>query len=102
MELTAREKKRGVWNETRFPRDKGDGVERAATTNSAPDTLAVDLNSASYEELQELPGIGPKLAERIIAHRPYHIVEDLQRVPGIGTVTLERLKPHIRIRKNQP
>jgi competence ComEA-like helix-hairpin-helix protein len=99
LELTAREQKRGVWDELRFPRDKGDKIERAPTTNQAPDTLALDLNSASYEELQELPGIGPKLAERIIAHRPYHIIEDLQRVPGIGPVTLERLKPHIRIEK---
>jgi len=44
----------------------------------------VDLNEASFEELQTLPGIGPKLAERIMANRPYHKVDDLLKVQGIG------------------
>ncbi len=99
LELTAREKQRGVWDKTCFPRDTGEVAGSTPATNATSATLRVDLNHASYEELQELPGIGPKLAERIIAHRPFHIVEDLQRVPGIGPVMMERLTPHIRIEK---
>lgn len=99
LELTAREKQLGVWDKSRFPRDTGELAGSRPATNVTSATLRVDLNRASYEELQELPGIGPKLAERIIAHRPYHIMEDLQRVPGIGPVTMERLTPYIRVEK---
>jgi competence protein ComEA len=48
----------------------------------------VDLNTASAGQLDELPGIGPVLAERIVAHRtahgPFTTVDQLDDVPGIG------------------
>jgi competence protein ComEA len=89
-ELTAREQKRGVWDETKFPRTSS----AAPTTPTATNTPAlVDINAASYEELQQLPGIGPVLAERIMAHRPYQNAADLEKVPGIGTVMVLRLTP---------
>lgn len=95
LELTAREQKRGVWDESKFPRVSGATADDSFSTNvTAAITVAsqrVDLNAATYEELQSLPGIGPKLAERIIAHRPYQKVEDLTKVPGIGSKTIERL-----------
>jgi competence protein ComEA len=56
----------------------------------------VDLNHASAEELQALPGIGPALAARILESRardgPYRNPEDLLRVRGIGPATLERIR----------
>lgn len=62
----------------------------------APPALAlVDINSASLEELQTLPGIGPVLSKRIVAGRPYESLDDLLRVQGIGPKTLEKFKDRI-------
>ena len=55
------------------------------------------MNEATFEEVQRLPSIGPKLAERIMANRPFHTVEDLLKVGGVGTKTLERLRPLVRV-----
>ena len=56
----------------------------------------VDLNSASARELESLPGIGPVMAERIVAHReangPFASVDDIEGVPGIGPKTLESIR----------
>jgi competence protein ComEA len=65
-----------------------------------PPGQPVDLNRASRQQLQTLPGIGPKMADAILAARagkPFASVEDLRRVKGIGPKTLERLRPHIRV-----
>jgi competence protein ComEA len=59
----------------------------------------VDINSASKESLETLPGIGPVLADRIIAYRqangPFFTLDDLLAVKGIGEATLEKLRPWI-------
>lgn len=56
----------------------------------------VDINTATSEELQTLPGIGPAIAERIIAYREEHgsfaSVEDLLNVKGIGEAVLSELQ----------
>jgi competence protein ComEA len=69
-----------------------------------PLTGPVAVNSASAEELQRLPGIGPTLAKRIIETRearPFRSVEELRRVRGIGAKTLERLRPHVTVEEGQ-
>lgn len=64
-------------------------------------TARVDLNQAGLAELDALPGIGPVLAGRILQHRnahgPFREPEDLLAVPGIGPRLYERLRPRIRI-----
>jgi competence protein ComEA len=60
----------------------------------------VDVNRATADELDTLPGIGPALAERIVewrgANGRFATVDDLDRVPGIGPATVERLRPRVR------
>ena len=48
-----------------------------------PEGPVVDLNTATAEEMMTLPGIGPKLAEAIIDHRPFETFDDLEIVPGL-------------------
>ena len=60
----------------------------------------VDLNRASAVDLRVLPGVGPVLAERIVAYRVAHGgfrgTEELLAVRGIGPALYARLKPRLR------
>lgn len=53
------------------------------------------LNTASAAQLESLPRVGPTLAARIRAGRPYRDVADLDRVKGIGPATLRALAPFV-------
>ena len=61
----------------------------------------VDLNTADVAALDTLPGIGPVLAERIVAHReqhgPFASVESLEDVSGVGPATLAKLRDHLSV-----
>lgn len=61
----------------------------------------IDLNSATVEQLETLPQIGPTLARRIIETRArlgrFTSVSQLDAIPGIGPKTLERLRPLVRV-----
>jgi len=57
----------------------------------------VRLNSATRDELTRLPGIGPTLADRIVAARPFASLEELLAVPGIGPKTLAALRDRVRL-----
>lgn len=57
----------------------------------------VDINQASAEQLQQLPGVGPGKAKAIVQYRAEHgrflAVEELDKVPGFGAGLLKRLYP---------
>lgn len=63
----------------------------------------LDLNRATAQELQQLPGIGPALADRIVAFRTergaFASPEELQEVSGIGAKTYARLAPLVTARR---
>ncbi len=73
------------------------GCEKHPKTHkSAPKvTLPIHINTATVEEICALKGVGPKLAEKIIAVReaqgPFKSGADLQKVPGIGKKKLENM-----------
>jgi len=79
--------------------DAGDnGASAAASDDSAEaDAGKLDLNAATAEQLDALPGIGPTKAKAIVDYRsangPFARVEQLTDVKGIGPAMLEKLKP---------
>jgi DNA uptake protein ComE-like DNA-binding protein len=56
---------------------------------------SIDVNRASEAELATLPGIGPALASRIAAARPFGDIDELRRVRGLRRTTLDRLRPRV-------
>jgi competence protein ComEA len=72
----------------------------AQASAAAPDDALVDLNRADEAALQELPGVGPVLAGRIVEHRarsPFTSVDDLDDVSGIGPALMADLRPRVRV-----
>lgn len=78
------------------------------TTQAVPDTIVVqtedkrvNLNTATLEELDALPGVGPSTAKNIIAYREAHggfaAPEEIMNVKRIGEKTFEKLKAHITV-----
>ncbi len=72
---------------------------RATKTPSPTVSWPIDLNTATKEELEALPRVGPSLAERIIAGRPYHSIEEIMKVPGIGEKTFAQIKDMIKVER---
>ncbi len=60
----------------------------------------IDVNRATLAQLTALPGVGPKMAQRIIAFRartPFRSVDDLRRIRGIGPRVFARIQSHVRV-----
>jgi competence protein ComEA len=66
----------------------------------------IDPNRSSEEELDRLPGVGPRVAEAITRYRAekrgFYSPEDLLDVPGIGPATLARIRPHLDFSRGVP
>ncbi len=82
------------------------GLDPAGPRGSPPASAAsapglIDLNSASLEVLQEIPGVGPVLATRIVTYREqnggFRAVEELMEVSGIGEVTFAQMQPMVTV-----
>lgn len=73
---------------------------RAGTEKNNSAVQIVRINSASASELQQLPGIGPALAQRIVETRKggrFTSADDLLRVPGIGKAKLAKLRNYVEV-----
>jgi len=81
-----------------FIPDAASAAGPAVAAASSP----VNLNQAGVADLQGLPGVGPALAERIVAYRdaegPFQSIDQLAEVKGIGTKKLEKLKDNVTLK----
>ncbi len=59
--------------------------------------IVLDPNRAGVRELTSLAGVGPRLAEAIVAGRPYRAIGDLSRVRGLGRVRLAKVLPRLTV-----
>ncbi len=79
-------------------------AQPAKNTGAAP--AVVNLNTATAEQLDSLPGIGAKVAARIIEYRqkngPFKKIEDLMNVRGIGEKNFLRIKDRITVGPAKP
>lgn len=82
-------------------------VQRPVTYSEMADTAPwpdarLNVNTATEAELTVLPGIGPRLAERIVSDRemngPFDSLDELTRVPMIGPRTVESIMPYVMVR----
>ncbi len=73
----------------------------AAGASAFQPAQPIDINTATAEELVELPRVGKVTALRIVEWReengPFSRIEELMNVQGIGERTFERIRPHVKV-----
>lgn len=79
--------------------DFGSVTSSSGVSESSKEVLKVNINTATSEELQKLPGIGESIANRIITYRKengkFNKIEDLKNVSGIGEAKFNNIKSYI-------
>jgi competence protein ComEA len=75
--------------------------QNSSQTSASSTSPKININTASLEELQTLPRIGPAIAQRIIDYRkehgPFKRVEDLLKIQGIGERVFEQIKDRVTV-----
>ena len=83
------------------PQQVSNSQQYGRTQGSGSPSGKVNVNSASQQQLETLPGVGPSLAQRILEYRTangaFHSIDELDEVSGIGPATLARLRPLIQL-----
>ena len=110
MEISAMLKRTGIWSESnperiaelrakqRSEEEDLQEIQNQVEKANSPKGL-LDLNNSGEKELQSIKGIGPVLAARIIAGRPYRSVDGLLKVKGIGTKKLKNIRLYFTVDK---
>lgn len=80
--------------------------EPAVCATKKPPLHPINLNTASAVELQQVPGIGPATADKILKMRksygPFKSVDDLRAIKGIGPKRLEKMRKYLTVGKSMP
>ena len=79
-----------------FVRSAGFDRKKQTATRAESLSLKVNINTATEEELDTLPNIGPARAKLIVAGRPYKSIEELKKVSGIGHKQLEAMRRFVK------
>ena len=84
-----------------IPRLQTSSLTRSKSSPSISSNPQISLNQSTQKDFETLPGIGPKLARRIIDYRHqnggFKTLQDLLKVKGIGTKQFKKLKPKLRL-----
>jgi len=113
LETSAMLKRVGIWSESnpdritvlrakqRSEENELQKIRNQVTKAKSSQGLLDLINTATERELRSIRGIGPVLAKRIIAGRPYKTVDDLLKVKGIGPKRLEKIRAYVGVGKEQ-
>jgi len=74
----------------------------SSTKSSATASSKIDINSATKNELQTLPGVGDATAQKIIDHRPYKAKNELLNKKIVPKTTYDKIKEQIVARQKKP
>ena len=109
LELLAAKKGLGAWVKTDWTqlsterqqqRAEDQELQLATKTSKTAEVLQIDFNTASRDELMQIPGVGEVTANRIISGRPYKSTDDLRNIEGVGAKTVEKLVPYFKALTN--